>query len=357
MGKLRPFVRKDSYMPNKKWIPFVIGNGYTTTDGASGPAPEYETVTGNPVSFNAITPFPLRQLEVAFSPVQDLHGYDSPWPAGGGKNKLGAKDSFNVPFAQQGVTLSAQKDTSEFTMTGTLSGPLGYRASDHYKTTLSAGTYTFSCDVEASGTEGLFIYDVDTSTIIARSNKNASGSFTLAEETTISLGINFPTTIAAGTFHIQLEAGSSATSYSPYSNLCPISGWDSLNVEQRGKNLFDKDSAQIADGWWSVTDCTVGEPLPNYAASGNYHTSAPIPVVAGQTYSVVGCGGLNGSFLYLDKDMNYLDGFANASYSSRTFTVPNNLSIAYLRFPFSTATVDTCQLELGSTASAYTPYS
>ena len=105
-----------------------------------------------------------------------------------------------------------------------------------------------------------------------------------------------------------------------------------------------------------MTDCTVGEPLPNYAASGNYHTSAPIPVVAGQTYSVVGCGGLNGSFLYLDKDMNYLDGFANASYSSRTFTVPNNLSIAYLRFPFSTATVDTCQLELGSTASAYTPY-
>lgn len=78
MGKLRPFVRKDSYMPNKKWIPFVIGNGYTTTDGASGPAPEYETVTGNPVSFNAITPFPLRQLSVAFSPVQSGSGDPSP---------------------------------------------------------------------------------------------------------------------------------------------------------------------------------------------------------------------------------------------------------------------------------------
>ena len=28
---------------------------------------------------------PVQNLEVSFDPVQDLHGYDSPWPAGGGR--------------------------------------------------------------------------------------------------------------------------------------------------------------------------------------------------------------------------------------------------------------------------------
>ena len=39
----------------------------------------YSTVSGNPVMFTAIHPDLLKQLKVAFSPVQDLHGYDSPW--------------------------------------------------------------------------------------------------------------------------------------------------------------------------------------------------------------------------------------------------------------------------------------
>ena len=31
---------------------------------------------------------PIKQLSVAIEPVQDLHGYENPWPAGGGKNLL-----------------------------------------------------------------------------------------------------------------------------------------------------------------------------------------------------------------------------------------------------------------------------
>ena len=56
---------------------------------------EWETISGNPVSFTAKAA-PLKQLKVAFSPVQDLHGYDSPWPAGGGKNLFGGE--YNTIF-------------------------------------------------------------------------------------------------------------------------------------------------------------------------------------------------------------------------------------------------------------------
>lgn len=46
------------------------------------------TVTGNPASFEASGNGKLLSLSVPFSPIQDLHGYDHPWPAGGGKNKV-----------------------------------------------------------------------------------------------------------------------------------------------------------------------------------------------------------------------------------------------------------------------------
>ena len=57
----------------------------------AGGGGSWTTITGNPVSFTARNA-PLRKLSVAFSPKQDLHGYDSPWPAGGGVNKINAPD-------------------------------------------------------------------------------------------------------------------------------------------------------------------------------------------------------------------------------------------------------------------------
>ena len=38
---------------------------------------------------------------------------------------------------------------------------------------------------------------------------------------------------------VQIELGSSATSYAPYSNICPISGFTGVNVPVKGKNLFN----------------------------------------------------------------------------------------------------------------------
>ena len=239
MGKLRPFVRKDSYMPNKKWIPFVIGNGYTTTDGASGPAPEWETVTGNPVSFNALTPFPLRQLSVAFSPVQDLNGYDSPWPEGGGKNKFG----LTATDFENGTVLGSGKQVYL-----TLKPNTEYTLSSNDDTG-SASQTNIWFNGGSSSTNGVFKDRPRTTTT------DENGQLYISIRTTEISRI-------FANFWIQLEEGSSATSYAPYSNECPISGWDSLTVEQRGKNLLNLagwlDSLGIPytidnDGWFLVS--------------------------------------------------------------------------------------------------------
>ena len=54
----------------------------------------YDTASGDIASFpDGADGLPVKDLTVGIEPVQDLHGYDSPWPGGSGKNKLDKADS------------------------------------------------------------------------------------------------------------------------------------------------------------------------------------------------------------------------------------------------------------------------
>ena len=60
----------------------------------------------NIVSFNdGVENTPINSLISNIKPVQDLHGYDSPWPAGGGVNKLSCPPSFTQ--TSNGITLTS----------------------------------------------------------------------------------------------------------------------------------------------------------------------------------------------------------------------------------------------------------
>ena len=61
-------------------------------NAAQGGGSSQKSVTGNPVTFKTTKAEPLISCKVSMNPVQDLHGYDSPWPAGGGKNLLNATE-------------------------------------------------------------------------------------------------------------------------------------------------------------------------------------------------------------------------------------------------------------------------
>ena len=52
----------------------------------------------------AVEDTPIKELEINIDPVQDLHGYDYPWPAGGGKNLV---DSSQFSPSSAHVTVDA----------------------------------------------------------------------------------------------------------------------------------------------------------------------------------------------------------------------------------------------------------
>lgn len=184
---------------------------------------EYETVTGNPVSFTAKAA-PLRKLEVAFSPVQDLHGYDAPWPAGGGVNKWDEEweeglisTSSGTPQPATGYIRSknfcpCESDTEYYvTITNGLGG-LKFFFYDENEAFLSSPTVVSNATITTPNNAKFF--------------KLETWSAYYGGEYRNDIAVNYPATV---------------TTYSPYSNLCPISGWSSVTAEQRGKNLWNAD--------------------------------------------------------------------------------------------------------------------
>lgn len=186
-------------------------------------------VSGDIVSFDSsYADMPLKKMMVDIEPVQDLHGYDHPWPAGGGKNLL----QNNMQSATvSGLTVTVKKDGSIVAngtpsvgvsrgLRGTSGGsPLFY---------LEAGqTYTVSgCNIQLNGS-------------IAKAGMEIPVTFTANDGDYVSYvwmyfagGVEFNKT-----YYPQLEKGSVVTSYEPYSNICPITGWTGAKVTRTGKNL------------------------------------------------------------------------------------------------------------------------
>lgn len=150
---------------------------------------------------------PLKEIIAYVDPLQDLHGYENPWPGGATKNLIDAPDK---PSAAAGDKL--------------------YDGSVN----LPAGTYTLS----SSNTTG-------TVSVLGVGAGVMPYTFTLADAIT-SLTIEV---VTAGAYNnIQLESGSAATSFIPYKNICPISGSSNIEIKRYGKNLLPNKVYQYQTG-------------------------------------------------------------------------------------------------------------
>lgn len=170
------------------------------------------TVSGSLVTFNDPDgDGRITNLSAAISPIQDLNGYDHPWPGGGGKNllpNLKYQNATNrvvigqeVPYTDTTLTLESAEYTLTIKLANAISNPyvylrhneadtrLGYIASGLQKSftfTAEAGTYSFSIY-----RAGVSVDDIE---------------------------------------WFMLESGSTATAYEPYENICPITGHDTVKV-------------------------------------------------------------------------------------------------------------------------------
>ena len=298
---------------------------------------------------------PLKQLVVDIEPVQDLHGYDSPWPAGGGKNLLPLEvsaikaantrgswsgnvytDSTGFKFT---ITLDADGNVNGIVVSGTGNnvGILYIRAYD-----VPNGSYTVNGVPSGAswGSSNTFRIRIGDKTD-AYINDCLSNGVTVSTTNGFNLQINVASGYTANnlTFKpmIRLSSVTDAT-FAPYSNICPISGHTQAVVTRTGKNLFN-------------------------GVYGYHNTDRTISVIAGTTLTLssksTGAKQINGQYYYSDNTWggDFLIVASGSTYGSITKTIPSNavkMAVYVADDPNNNNHIasDT-QVEIGSTATAY----
>lgn len=236
------------------------------------------TETGDIVTYQGDDLTAVKSLTTALEPIQDLHGYDSPWPAGGGKNLI---PPFKVTSGSgAGLTMTPNDDGTiriHGTATNTSSTLISQKT---VSITLPAGTYTFYhgisdlynkiyCQIVTSGYNFFSRYAKDTYTI--------ANEFTI---TRLDIGVNAADGEAIDvTIKPQLELGSTATSYSPYSNICPIYGRTGQTVTVAGEDLLT-DATDWTSGYFISAS---GEISPDFRYK---YTTDLIPIDPSTSYYI-----------------------------------------------------------------------
>lgn len=155
----------------------------------------------------------IQETEMQFVPTQDLHGYDKPWAGGAGKNKWNGAIK------------------NGYIYNGTYYESNDYWCNDGNIPVEPNTTYIFS-GVVASGQ--ICCYDAN--------NQYTGDKFTTVNEafTTPSncAYISLYNPISTASNDKQLEQGSTATSYEPYANICPISGQNNATLTDEYDNKY-----------------------------------------------------------------------------------------------------------------------
>ena len=168
----------------------------------------------------------LLSLLVSLEPIQDLNGYAHPWPAGGGENIL------PMPITSgsyaNGVTVAVNPDLS-FVINKSINS--GWTVFQLGSFSLAAGTYTLIETDDGSQNASMSILHED-GTEITNTRYTKRRVFTLSSAETVSATYSRAASATDVLTKIMLFAGDAKTAddYSPYSNICPISGRTRLSV-------------------------------------------------------------------------------------------------------------------------------
>ena len=179
--------------------------------------PHLETASGAVASFQTDVP-KLKSAVVEFEASQDLHGYENPWPPGGGKNLVDTSALLNA------------------------TGSSRYNKYGWKNVLKNNTTYTYSV-YGNNQTYGFRLMAGHTMTAVPQPNIGISSAYVKAgnkETFTTPADIEDWEYLFLGgsgngaadeDYLFQIELGSvNSPTYAPYSNVCPISGWSEAKV-------------------------------------------------------------------------------------------------------------------------------
>ena len=168
------------------------------------------TKTGNIVEIDTGLKRPLREIEIAFEPIQDLHGYDYPYPPGGGKNKISVSS----------ISLGGSEPRTKRLQIDPI--PAGTYKLSFVKGGTSTGSYGIQFFSEVTG--GSLVGNVGSNPATLTLTDTALSVYVYFSQT------EYDNNKTLNLTQLQVEEGSTATPFSPYSNICPISGWTQAEI-------------------------------------------------------------------------------------------------------------------------------
>lgn len=275
-----------------------------------------DTASGSIASFpDGADNIPLKSCVVQVNPVQDLHGYDSPWPAGGGKNLA---DTRNLDVTVAGIHCVSDSD-GVISLSGTRDSSTGWKVLTVF-TDFAPGNYVFSSNNQHV-------------TCLLNYTQKSSG-FTVAEGDIVRIALY--NTVAGDTLNdtgikVQIESGSTATAWTPYENICPITGWKGCEVIRNGGDytIFGVTTGKTLNASGEVINESgmgVSDWMP--VNTGDTVTLKYVSTSAGRTRRVIGYDA-NKAFVSVLSSVSW----ANVGQEyTQTVTVENN--VKYIRASF-----------------------
>ena len=334
----------------------IFREEYWLEEWVNGSSPQYQTVTGRIVSFVTQRIAPLK-IEATLEPIQDLHGQDAPYPPGGGANKVDASTLGHTGVGDDSGTIVANNRRL-------WSGLAPVSPSTDYCILVTGAVGS-----EAIGFNRVIYYDSDKN-FISRTDRfkdntslvnqtsgivttPATAAYAVLDLRTAALTTDIS---AANVSQLMLAASSTVIPYSPYSNICPISGHSGAVVDVTGKNIFDKNNTFENGKYIDATGAIASN--ANYSYCSDY-----IPVKPSTDYvfsgdGIFGTANIYNTVVFYDSAKAFISRFVpSAALAPAQFTTPNNC--AYIRFNAaanSDRDNNTIQLEQGTVASSYEPF-
>ena len=234
------------------------------------------TTSGNPaVIDNMSNLVKVDDLQIAIEPVQDLHGYDHPWVGGAGKNLCADLSDYTIThngitftFSEghritiQGTSNASNADSTTRSFGGTNPKPITFKAGITYTASISGITETPRIR--------LFLRQGTSTNAWYGDSTTGVWTFSLAEDTVVDyFMIRVPTSgsVVDVDGYFQIEEGNAPTEWTPYENICPISGWTKVTATSSLKNLLQNTSSSKSSDGITFTKQSDGTVVANGTAT------------------------------------------------------------------------------------------
>lgn len=356
----------------------------------------YQEAHGPVETFDTDVARKIKKLEASIEPVQDLHGYDHPWPAGGGKNliplSLADIKAANVngtwsenSYTYNGLTFSIILNENDEIVKITVNGT----NTNSSVVNLYLGPFNSNSHLQIDSEKNYYISGGAAKAKMIAWRYDSSGNYidlSVNHSTQIGELINNSESVTQYTPVIQIAGGvtvqsetvypmvyigtSQAPPFEPYSNICPITGWTGAKVQRTGKNLLQTPYYDGSKTEYGITYTVNNDGSISLSGTNNKGGTAYFNIVDRKfpkklkkgRYSVgrTGIAGVIFGIVSRNADNTHAVALAYANETSdKVFTLSEDtLYYSYISIQAGVTVNATFypRLELGSNATPYEPY-